>query len=308
MKPPLVLPRESPYNQAMIQEILRPRTVPEAVRLKSRSRAAYLGGGTWLNALESDELTTLISLENLGLGTIETARGRCIIGATASLQQVVDAPAVPPALRAAASLTCSRTLRNMKTIGGELGRCVMDSTPADSTPTYSADSAPTYSADSAPTYSADSALIPVLIALNADIALAGRKKPYPIEQFCNERPADLALSVSVPSLPCAVRAVSRTSHSPRSLVVAVSCRDSLPVLIDVRVVVSDCRGQRVRLRDVERTLEGSALPGKSLIEEAVGAAFAPTADIHASSAYKRYLAGILVADALHVLASGKAAP
>lgn len=292
MKPPLVLPRESPYNQAMIQEILRPRTVPEAVRLKSRSRAAYLGGGTWLNVLESDELTTLISLENLGLGTIETARGRCIIGATASLQQVVDAPAVPPALRAAASLTCSRTLRNMKTIGGELGRCVMDSA----------------SADSAPTYSADSALIPVLIALNADIALAGRKKPYPIEQFCKERPADLALSVSVPSLPCAVRAVSRTSHSPRSLVVAVSCRDSLPVLTDVRVVVSDCRGQRVRLRDVERTLEGSALPGKSLIEEAVGAAFAPAADIHASSAYKRYLAGILVADALHVLASGKAAP
>jgi putative selenate reductase FAD-binding subunit len=276
----------------MIQEILRPRTVPEAVRLKSRSRAAYLGGGTWLNTVESDELTILISLENLGLGTIETAHGRCTIGATASLQQVVDALGAPPALRAAASLTCSRTLRNMKTIGGELGRCA-------------ADSASTYSADSASTYSADSALIPVLIALNAEVALATKKKPYAIERFCKERPADLILSVSVPFLPCAVKAVSRTSHSPRSLVVAVSCRDSLPVLTNVRVVVSDCREQRVRLLAVERALEGSALPLKSLIEESVGTAFAPAADIHASSAYKRYMAGILVADALHALASGK---
>ena len=279
----------------MIQEILRPRTVPEAVRLKSSARAAYLGGGTWLNTVESDELTILISLENLGLGTIETAHGRCTIGATASLQQVVDALGAPPALRAAASLTCSRTLRNMKTIGGELGRCA-------------ADSASTYSADSASTYSADSALIPVLIALNAEVALATKKKPYPIERFCKERPADLILSVSVPFLPCAIKAVSRTSHSPRSLVVAVSCRDSLPVLTDVRVVVSDCREQRVRLLAVERALEGSALPLKSLIEESVGTAFAPAADIHASSAYKRYMAGILVADALHALASGKDAP
>jgi CO/xanthine dehydrogenase FAD-binding subunit len=80
------------------------------------------------------------------------------------------------------------------------------------------------------------------------------------------------------------------------------------VLTDVRVVVSDCREQRVRLLAVERALEGSALPAKSRIEESVGTAFAPAADIHASSAYKRYMAGILVADALHALASGKDAP
>jgi putative selenate reductase FAD-binding subunit len=268
----------------MIQEILRPRTVSEAVRAKSRSGAAYLGGGTWLNASESGELTTLISLEKLGLGTIETVRDRCVIGATASLQEIVDTADVPSAVRAAASLTSSRPVRNMRTIGGELGRCAEDS-----------------------------ALIPVLMALNAEVALAGKKRHCPVEQYCKERPADLILSVSVPRLPCAVKAVSRTSHSPRSLVVAVSFRDCLPVLLDVRVVASDCRGRRVRLQDVERALEGSALPSKSLIEERVGAksaeyvgaAFAPAPDIHASSAYKRYLVGVLVADALHDLASGK---
>ncbi len=270
---------ESPYNQPMIQEILRPRTVQEAVRAKSRAGAAYLGGGTWLNAIQSDEPATLISLENLGLGAIETARDRCTIGATASLQEIVDAAAVPPAVRAAAALTSSRPVRNMRTIGGELGQCAPDS-----------------------------ALVPVLIALSAEVALAGKRKPYPIEQYCKERPADLILSVSMPLLPCAVKAVSRTSHSPRSLVVAVSFRDCAPAFTGVRVVVSDCRGQRVRLQEVERALEGSALPAKSRVEEWVGTAFAPAADIHASSAYKRYMAGILVADALHAIASGKDAP
>jgi putative selenate reductase FAD-binding subunit len=263
----------------MIQEILHPRTVSEAVRLKSSAGAAYLGGGTRLNAIQSDELTSLISLEKLGLGAIEAARGCCVVGATASLQEIVDAAAVPPAVRAAAALTSSRPVRNMRTIGGELGQCTKDS-----------------------------ALIPVLVALNSEVALAGKKKPVPVEQYCEERPGDLILSVSVPLLPCAIRAVSRTSHSPRSLVVAVSCKDCQPVLTEVRVVVSDCQGQRARLRDAERALEGSALPAKSMIEEWVSAAFVPAPDIHASSPYKRYLAGVLVADALFALASGKDVP
>lgn len=263
----------------MIQEILRPLTVREALRARSQPRAAYLGGGTWLNAVESDEHEILISLERLGLGKIESAEGRCSIGATASLQQIVDAPGVPSALRQAASLTASRTLRNMKTIGGELGRC-----------------------------SADSALIPVLMALNADVALAGKKRPFPIEQLCKEHTTDLILSVSVPLVPCAVKSVSRTSHSARSLVVAVSCRELTPHLKDVRVVVSDCGGQRARLYEVERALEGASLPAKKVIEEKVSTSFTPKADLHASSAYKRYIAGILAADALYALALEKGAP
>ena len=151
----------------------------------------------------------------------------------------------------------------------------------------------------------DSALVPVLIALNAEVNLAQKKKPVPIEQFCKERPADLILSVSVPQRPCEARAVSRTSHSPRSLVVAVSFSVLRPVLKDVRVVVSDCRGQCQRLHAVEQALEGKALPAKGLIEEWVSAAITPAADIHASRAYKRYMAGVLTADALHAAATGK---
>jgi putative selenate reductase FAD-binding subunit len=291
----------------MIQEILRPLSVREALQAKSRPHAAYLGGGTWLNSRYSSEPGILISLENLGLGTIELAGDRCTIGATVNLQQMIDATLLPSGLRAAASLTGSRTLRNMRTIGGELGLCPDDS-----------------------------ALIPALIALNADVALAGRKKPRPVEELCNGRAgprmspgatarmspgatagmspgatagmspgataSELILSISVPRAQCEVKAICRTSHSPRSLVVAVSAGAITPRVAGIRVVVSDCRGQRGRLGEVERALEGAPLPPKKLIEEAVGRAFAPKADLHASVEYKRYLAGVLVADALSALA------
>jgi putative selenate reductase FAD-binding subunit len=305
----------------MIQEILRPLSVREALQAKSRPHAAYLGGGTWLNSHYSSEPWILISLENLGLGTIELAGDRCTIGATINLQQMIDATLLPSGLRAAASLTGSRTLRNMRTIGGELGLCPDDS-----------------------------ALIPALIALNADVALAGRKKPRPVEELCNGRTGprmspgatagmspgatagmsqgatarmspgatagmspgatanELILSISVPRAQCEVKAICRTSHSPRSLVVAVSAGAITPKVAGIRVIVSDCRGQRGRLGEVERALEGAPLPPKKLIEEAVGRAFAPKADLHASVEYKRYLAGVLVADALSALAERERAP
>ena len=145
------------------------------------------------------------------------------------------------------------------------------------------------------------------MAMNADAALAGKRKPSSIEQLCNERPTDLILSVSVPLVPCAVKAVSRTSHSARSLVVAVSCREITPRLKDVRICVSDCAGQRVRLLQVERALEGASLPAKKVMEDMVSTSFTPEADLHASSAYKRYIAGILAADALYAIMPGTGA-
>jgi len=74
-----------------------------------------------------------------------------------------------------------------------------------------------------------------------------------------------------------------------------------PTVRRIRIVVSDCRGQRVRLREVEEELEGAPLPDRRRIEELVGRALEPRADIHASAEYKRYMTGVLVADTLHAL-------
>lgn len=220
----------------MITDIVRPRTVAAAVRAKSAPGAAWLGGGTWLNSGNAPGVTTLVSLEHLGLDSIRADPVRCSIGAMATFQDLVDSPHVPPALRDAAKLTASRTLRNMVTLGGELGL-----------------------------KPADSAVIPVLIALEAEVSVAGRRHALPIQSFFDEDSAILVLGISVPAgRNAGVRAVSRTSHSPRSLVVAV-CGD--------RVVVSDCQGQVQLLPDPR--------------------AFEPGPDMHASVPYKRYMIGAL---------------
>jgi putative selenate reductase FAD-binding subunit len=267
----------------MITEILRPRTIREAVRAKTGTETAYLGGGTHLNSRRSDVPTVLISLENLGLGTIHADRRRCTLGAMVTLQQAVEAPPVARALREAAFLTASRTLRNMRTIGGEIGL-----------------------------WPVDSALVPALIALDAEVLLAGRKKPVAIASAraaVSEPAGALVLGIVLTGgqRPSSVRAVSRTSHSAASLVAAVSAGAVSPVLADVRVVLSDCRGQVVRLTAVEEALNGSPLPPKEQIEGMISRAFLPAADIHGSAEYKRYLAGVIVADALHSLAEGEAA-
>ncbi len=267
----------------MITEILRPRTVREAVRAKTGAETAYLGGGTWLNSRRPDVPTVLISLENLGLGTIGTDGNECTLGAMVTLQQAVDAPSAPRALREAASLTASRTLRNMRTIGGEIGL-----------------------------WSVDSALVPALIALDAEVLLAGRKKPVAIaaaRQVVSKAPGALVLGIILTgaSRASCVRAVSRTSHSAPSLVAAVGAGAVSPVLADVRVVLSDCRGQVVRLTAVEEALNGSPLPPKEQIEGMISRAFVPAADMHGSAEYKKYMAGVITADALYSLLEEKAA-
>jgi putative selenate reductase FAD-binding subunit len=263
----------------MITDIVRPKNVAEAVKAKSAPGAAWLGGGTWLNSGRAEHVTTLVSLENLGLDSIRTETGHCVIGAAVTFQELADSALVPHALRAAARLTASRTLRNMVTVGGELGLLPEDS-----------------------------AIIPVLVALGADVSLAGRKKPVPIRSYLDEGSTGLILGVSVPDgRLAAVRAVSRTSHSPRSLVAAVSARAAAPALEAPVIVVSDCRGHLVRLEEAEKSLDGAALPPRESIEALARAGFSPRPDLHASVEYKRYMAGVLVADLLASLV-GEAGP
>ncbi len=279
----------------MVAEILRPKTLGEAVRLVSVPGFAVLGGGTWLNAAvaapaaaglaaspeQSRGPMTLVSLENLGLDFVEWRNAALRLGAAATFQQVLDAPGVTEAVRAATAATASRTLRNMITVGGELGCCP-----------------------------ADSVLIPVLAALDARVHVAGRH-PLSIAEYRAARaagPVGLIVEVSASDAdrPCAVSSLARTSHGRRSLVIAVSAARFTPKLSRVRIVASDCRGQVLRLADAENALEGSPLPVKDRIESLVRAAFWPTSDLYASTEFKRYLAGVYAADLLHVLAAREA--
>jgi len=291
----------------MVSEILRPKTLNEAARLALKPGTAVLGGGTWLNsgiaaadaarsgstpagaavaavqtAFGGSSPVALICLEHLGLDYVEWRNAALRMGASATFQQVLDAPGVPAALRDAVAATASRTLRNMVTVGGELGHCP-----------------------------ADSVLIPVLAALDARVRIAGGRS-LGIDEYRSARalgPVGLIVEVTASDAdaPCAVASLARTSHGRRSLVIAVAAARLHPKVSRVRIVASDCRGQVLRLVDAEEALEGSALPAKDHVEKLVRAAFWPTSDIYASTEYKRYLAGVYAADLLHALAGRQAA-
>jgi putative selenate reductase FAD-binding subunit len=260
----------------MVKEILKPRSIREAVGMGSRAGAAYLGGGTWLNARHAPAPSLLVSLENLGLSSIVGDASLCEMGAMATFQQARDDARVPEAVRAALSFTASRILRNMATIGGELG----------------------FKPE-------DSALIPVLIALEAEVRLAGKRKPVAVEEYVRDRGKGLVLSVLIKNASrraCLVDRLSRTSHAPRSLVIAMSAILTPDSIRDARAVASDCRGSLQRLAGVE-ALAGRPLAPKHEIEDAVRAEFSPRADIHASAPYKKYMAGVMASDLLHALAA-----
>ena len=130
----------------MITDIVRPKTVAEAVTRK------VCPGGSLAGGRHVAELRQGPGRHDAGVAgasrpgcTSGAGSGRCCrIGAAVTFQALVDSPLVPHVLKAAARLTASRTLRNMVTVGGELGL-----------------------------RPEDSALIPVLVALGAEVHLAG---------------------------------------------------------------------------------------------------------------------------------------
>ena len=132
----------------MIKEVFKPASFEEAVKLKD-SDIYYLSGGTqinWTPARDERKLKgkpaieKVILLSGLLSSDIKKEGSALFIGAGATLQELIDTPAVPDALKKAAGYIASRNIRNMATLGGNIAA-----------------------------NRADSYIIPCLIALKADV-------------------------------------------------------------------------------------------------------------------------------------------
>jgi CO/xanthine dehydrogenase FAD-binding subunit len=82
-----------------------------------------LGGGTRLLA-SAREVPNLLDLVGLGLSTVQVEDEDLVIGATTTLQDLVESPLVYPATAGLLPLACrtaaaSRTIRGMATLAGE---------------------------------------------------------------------------------------------------------------------------------------------------------------------------------------------
>jgi CO/xanthine dehydrogenase FAD-binding subunit len=99
-------------------EYLLPETIEDA--LKYLERGVALAGGTGLTP-RRNELKAMVDLRNLNLDRIEMKGDFIEIGATTTLQQIVEAELdLPDRFRDVCKLESGWNLRNMATIGGAI--------------------------------------------------------------------------------------------------------------------------------------------------------------------------------------------
>lgn len=108
----------------MITAYHRPESIDEALELISRPspRTVPLGGGTVLSHYRGEGIE-VVDLQALGLNQI-VQRGKTLeIGATVTLQELLENPACTPAMAGALKLEAPLNLRNSSSLGGTLMVC-----------------------------------------------------------------------------------------------------------------------------------------------------------------------------------------
>jgi CO/xanthine dehydrogenase FAD-binding subunit len=106
----------------MIIQYLRPQTMEEALKLLTRSEVRPLGGGTLLTQ-PGGESFSVVDLQGLGLDSLSKSGERLAIGATVTLQALLESSYTPTALKASLLLETPLNLRTMGTVAGTLVSC-----------------------------------------------------------------------------------------------------------------------------------------------------------------------------------------
>ena len=102
----------------MIKQFFKPTSLEEALLIKEKygHSVAWFAGGAYFNhASFQVRYEKVIGLEGLGLHAIHSKKNQISIGATVTLQKLIDNSVVPKPLRKAASQAATRTIRNMAT-------------------------------------------------------------------------------------------------------------------------------------------------------------------------------------------------
>ena len=106
----------------MITAYHRPKTLDEALDLLAQPNRTPLGGGTLLAQGRSDSVEA-VDLQALGLNTLKRSGNHLEIGATVTLQQLLESEHELEPLGAALKLEAPLNLRNAATVAGTLVTC-----------------------------------------------------------------------------------------------------------------------------------------------------------------------------------------
>ena len=106
----------------MITTYHRPQSLDEALTLLTQPNRIPLGGGTLLARSTMDPVE-VVDLQALGLDSINKNGNNLEIGATVTLQQLLEFVHCPEALKSALKLEAPLNIRNTATIAGTLVAC-----------------------------------------------------------------------------------------------------------------------------------------------------------------------------------------
>ncbi|MBM4425785.1 MAG: hypothetical protein FJ031_00960, partial [Chloroflexi bacterium] len=103
----------------MITTYHRPQTLDEALALLTQPNTVPLGGGTLLSQPTTDSVS-VVDLQRLGLDSLRVNGNDLEVGATCTLQSLLESEHCPAALKSALKLEAPLNIRNTATVAGTL--------------------------------------------------------------------------------------------------------------------------------------------------------------------------------------------
>ncbi len=265
-----------------ITEYHRPGSVDEALRLLARSSVTTvpIGGGSQLAAQRGRDVEAVVDLRDLGLSYVRGEGNALRVGATTTLQTLIDSPDSVGAwngeLAQVTRLTAARNLREQGTIAGTL-----------------------VSAEG------NNPLAVLLLALDATLTIVGSTNQIvALDTFFKQPRSRLAgsliteIGIPLPQLSAAA-AFERVSRTPADLPIvcaAVRAQIEKGVVRDIRIGLGGVGSNPIRAPRIEQMLKGSALDDRSI--EITDQDIDPPSDFLGSSEYRREMASVLVQRAL----------
>ncbi len=277
-------------------EYLTPRTIAEACALltKYQGKASIKAGGTdLLVSMKGKEITPqyVVDIKSIpDMDYIKSAgREGVRIGALATMSAIESSPIIKEGfsvLASAASQMGSATIRNMETIGGNLGRA-----------------AP--SADTAP----------ALIGLGARVKTVSSRgeRTIGLEKFflgpgkTALQSDELITEIQIPATAPNTRGIylkmpagKRTGIAVVGIAAIVTLDTTNKNLTEVKIVLGAVAPTPIRAITAEEVIKGKAIDGQLIARAAKAASeeAKPISDIRASASYRKEMVKVLTAQAL----------
>jgi carbon-monoxide dehydrogenase medium subunit len=265
----------------------RPESIDEAVTLLRRGgpSTVALAGGTTLVASARRDVEEMVDLRDLALAYVQAQGATLTIGATTTLQQLIDTPDLQTfasgVLAETARAAAGRNQRNAATIGGRVASS-----------------------------GGEDPLLVALMALDAKLTVfAPKSRQIPITGFLAYRErllqdgaliTEMRLPLLIGPLGAAYVAVGRTPRDHPIVCAVARLELASGIASNVRLALGGVAPAPVRATVVEQLLERKPLTEERIETAAERAAdgLAPVGDFRGGGAYRREMACVLARRAL----------